>query len=134
MSDETEIKEIIEKELSRCRGFKPKKDDLFMTVIQQGIFELDKNFDTYLVSRIIDEGNYAAPEARKEEKINDIEDIKVDAFYKNTVSGRTCRTQSVQDGEVTYHYFDYGLDMKSATIENFIKYFVYLPETDSYIE
>jgi hypothetical protein len=134
MTDEEEIIYLIKKELLVYKDLKPKKNDLYMVVIQQGVLELDKNFDTYLVSRVIDEGNYAAPETRREEKINSVEDIKTGDFYKNTVSGRTCRTQSVQDGEVIYHYFDFGIDMKSVTIENFIKYFVHLPDTDSYVE
>ena len=88
MTDEDEIRDIIQKELLTYRGFnfKPKKNDLYMAVIQQGVLELDKNFDTYLVSKVIDEGNYAEPETRREEKINNVEDIKVDNFCELPLS------------------------------------------------
>ena len=88
MTDEDEIRDIIQKELLTYRGFnfKPKKNDLYMAVIQQGVLEFDKNFDTYLVSKVIDEGNYAEPETRREEKINNVEDIKVDNFCELPLS------------------------------------------------
>ena len=132
MVNEADIKELIEKEIACYRGFKPSKHDLFMAVLQMGVLELDTNLDTKEVSRIIDEGGYADVEARKTETISCKDDIKGGKFYLNTVSGRTCRVQSIDDKEVNYMYFDFGVDMKGAKIEDFIKYFVSLPEADSF--
>jgi hypothetical protein len=126
MSDE-HIIELIKEELKIYRGFKPCKRDLVI-----GVQLLDNTVNVHDLSRIIEEGNYCEPEARRTEPITCKEDIKIDNFYLNTVMGRTCRVHTIKENEISYTYFDFGIDIRSTTVENFIKYFVLLPDQINY--
>lgn len=126
MSDDYIIR-LIKEELKIYSGFKPCKRDLMISVQRN-----DQSVNMHDLSRIVEEGNFCTPEERRTEKITCKEDIQIDKFYLNTVMGRTCRVHSINDEEVSYAYFDFGIDICNATMENFIKYFVSLPEVHSY--
>lgn len=109
-------------------GYKPRREELYAKARSiDGFLDACK-----LAEAIIKLGDICKQDTRKKEKINSADDLKAGNFYYHTVLFRTYLVTNVTDEGVNYMSSGYGEKPISTEIENFIEYFVSLPDTKSF--